>query len=103
MEIAPIKHSVMREDVVRKRNLISSLTPIDEFVVFVPHPTGPGPQRQVSVSHCATLEWRRPHSQATHSTTFYIVPNDILDIDIVLGYEDYGPTSGAHPCFYTNR
>ncbi|KAF2686955.1 hypothetical protein K458DRAFT_402477 [Lentithecium fluviatile CBS 122367] len=95
MRNEPIMHSVMREDVARKRKITTSRA--EECYVSVPHPTVARAHTQVPVLECATVEWRRPQSNSTHSTTFYIVPRDVLDIDILLGYEDSGEGASGYP------
>jgi hypothetical protein len=95
MRTAPIACSVMREDVVHKRGLTASLRETDECRVFVPYPPGSHAQTQVPVTYRAKLEWIRPRSNSTHSTTFYIVPKALLDVDVVLGYKDSGEAASG--------
>lgn len=78
----------MREEVARRHNIATSTA--EEYTVSVPHNAAPHAHIQVLVSECVTLQWRRPQSNTTHNTTFYIVPKNVLDIDILLGYEDSG-------------
>jgi len=93
MRTAPIAHSLMREEVVHRRNLTASLVPAEECGVFLPYPAGSHAQKEVPVTYCAKLEWFRSGSNSTHSTTFYIVPREMqhmLDVDVLLGYKDSG-------------
>jgi len=91
MSTAPIKYSVIREDVVVERNLNAaySLRQAEEQQIYVPCREAEKLQL-VSVEWCIQLTWRRPDSQATHSTLFYVVPKDILEPDMLLGFEDSG-------------
>ena len=94
MKTAPITYSVIRDDVVGKRNLEDSfsLSPAEVAHVQVPHRVSGGVQT-VPVSWSIDLTWRRPHSDSTHSTVFYLVPKEVLDIDMCLGYDDSGDAS----------
>ena len=91
MNTAPIKYSVIREDVVVERSLNDaySLIPAEVQQIYVPCRAAESPQL-VSVEWCIQLTWRRPDSQATHSTLFYIVPKVLLESDMLLGFEDSG-------------
>ena len=91
MNTAPIKYSVIREDVVLKRNLHAaySLSPIEEQQIHVPCRATENLQL-VSVEWCIELTWRRRDSEATHSTMFYVVPKGLLEPDMLLGSEDSG-------------
>jgi len=94
MKTAPITYSVIRDDVVGKRNLEDSfsLNPAEVAHVQVPHRVS-GEVQLVPVSWSIDLTWRRPHSDSTHSTVFYLVPKEVLDIDMCLGYDDSGDAS----------
>jgi hypothetical protein len=100
MKSAPIKYSLIRDDVVGKRNLDDSfnLSSAEVTRVEVPHHASGGVQL-VPVSCSIDLTWRRPHSNSTHSTMFYVVSKEVLDIDMYLGYEDSDKDS---PSMYTN-
>jgi hypothetical protein len=89
MKSAPIKYSVIRDDVVGKRNLddSSNLNSAELIQVEVPHRASGGIQI-VPTSWSIHLTWRRPHSDSTHSTMFYVVSRDVLDIHMYLGYQD---------------
>ncbi|EDU45108.1 predicted protein [Pyrenophora tritici-repentis Pt-1C-BFP] len=91
MKTAPIKYSVIRDDVVvkRKLNVAYSLSPAEEQEIYVPCRMT-GNLQLVSVEWCIELTWRRPDSEATHSTMFYVVPKDRLGPDMLLGFEDSG-------------
>jgi hypothetical protein len=95
MKPAPIKHSVIRDDVVHERNLDNHLTQADELQVTVPQISNPDTQIYVRVFECVTLTWRRHNSNSTHSTKFYVVPKSALAIDVLLGYEDSGGYGGG--------
>jgi len=91
MRSASIKFSVIGGDVVGKRNLEDSfnLSQAEFTHVEVPHRVT-GETQLVPVSCAIELTWRRPHRNTTHNTLFYVVPKEVLDIDILLGYEDSG-------------
>jgi hypothetical protein len=95
MKSAPIKHSVIREDVVRERNLDNHLTQTDELQVTVPPVSNPDTEIYVRVFECITLTWRRHNSNKTHNTKFYVVPQSALAIDVLLGYQDSGGYGGG--------
>lgn len=99
MKTASITYSVIRDDVVGKRNLEESfgLTHADIAHVQVPNRVS-GQAQLIPVSWSIGLTWRRPHSDSTHSTTFYLVPKEVLDIDMYLGSDDSGEGS---PGVYT--
>jgi hypothetical protein len=89
MRSASIEHSVIREDIVGRRNLddTSNVSRAELDHVEVPHRVT-GAFQPVRVSFAIELTWRRPHSGSTHDTLFYVVPKDALDIDMLLGYKD---------------
>lgn len=88
---APIQHSVIREDIIHRRNLTGNLEWINPPQnVLVTHSGTPHIPREVTVRCSVELTWRRPNSESTHSTKFYIVPGAMLDTDVLLGYEDSG-------------
>lgn len=91
MRPALIKHSVIRGDVVGRRQLEDSFNISQAGLthVEVPHRVT-GELRLVPVSCAIELTWRQPHSNSTHETLFYVVPKETLDIDILLGYDDSG-------------
>lgn len=91
MNTASIKYSVIREDVVFKRNLNAaySLSPVEQLQIQVPC-LATGDLQLVSVGWCIELTWRRRGSEATHSTMFYMVPKGLLELDMVLGSDDSG-------------
>ena len=103
MRTAPIKHSVMREDFVRKRNLAAILSQGEETLLSLPYPSAPNAFTQFTVSCYASLEWRRPHSSRTHYTTFFIVPEQMLDVDVLLGYDDAGESSSGAYYFHCSH
>jgi hypothetical protein len=92
MKSAPIKYSVIRDDVVGRRNLEDSfpLSQAEVTDVEVPHRASGGVQL-VQVHWSIDLTWRRPHSDSTHGTIFYLVPKEVLDVDMCLGCDDSGP------------
>jgi hypothetical protein len=99
MRTAPIRHSVIR-DAVLTRSLNASLSPVEGYHVSVPDLTNPDIHRDVLVSYFTKLTWRRPSSDSTHSTTFYVVSRNVLDTDVLLGDEDSGEvTSGVYARF----
>ena len=97
LKTAQIPHSVIREDAVTRLGDSVVTDAEDNFQVMVPHPADPNLRRTVHVEESVTLTWRRPHSDATHDTTFFLVPKDMLNTDILLGYVDSGE---GHPGVY---
>lgn len=94
MRNAQIELSVISEHMFDEGRICEShITSVPRQVISVPRPGLPGSFLNVSVSSCAKLTWKRPGSR-THSTTFYLVPPDMLDIDVLLGCEDSG--EGMH-------
>lgn len=62
---------------------------IPEQSIHLPRRGFPGAFVNVTVTACVRLTWQRPRSR-THSTWFYLVPEEMLDIDVLLGYDDSG-------------
>ena len=103
MKTAQIRHSIIREDVAHKRSLNASINQEEETQVFVPCTSNPEDYTEIRVSESITLIWRRPNSNSTHSTTFFLVSKNVLNTDVVLGYEDSGEgSSGVYTCFPCN-
>lgn len=93
MRAASIQYSLIREDVVLERGLRSSLVKLDEFSVSVPHGTDTEDLEDIQVSFSISITWRRPGSNSTHATKFYVVPNDTIDTDLLLGNADSGQST----------
>jgi hypothetical protein len=95
MRTAPIRDSLIREEVVHERDLVSQLTRIEEHQVTVPFITNPGSYLPVLVFESITLTWRRHNSNKTHNTTFYVLPRSDMSADVLLGSQDSGEYSAG--------
>lgn len=94
MNTAPIRHSVIREDIVSRLGIDVDQ---EEGFVYLPNLANPNSWTPVRTDTSVTLDWRRPKSQATHSTTFLLVRKDLLDTDVLLGFGDSGEIQpGVH-------
>lgn len=93
---APIPHSVVREAVVERPEFRDDLFESDLDSVWVPYSTRSSELREVAVIDSIKLTWSRLGAKTTHRTIFYVVANDMLDIDLILGSKDTGePTQGV--------
>jgi hypothetical protein len=92
MRSAPmIEYSVISEHMFETgRICASNIQETDEEQISLPRRGFPGALIQISVSSCAKLTWKRSTSNASHKTIFYLVPQEFLDIDILLGSLDSG-------------
>lgn len=100
MRTAPIEYSVIREDVVYERLFRSaSISPVPGERISLPCPGVSGDM--LISSFWTELTWRRPDSDPTHKTAFYLVPRRLLDIDVLLGYRDSG--EGVYHRFCPSR
>jgi hypothetical protein len=90
---AAIEFSLIREDIANER--ITSTAPIegDHHHIVVPNTVNPETCAEVRISESITLTWRRPRSDSTHRTTFFLVSRDVLSTDVLLGYKDSGEGS----------
>lgn len=77
MRTGPIKHSLVRQELVHQRNLTGSIN-WDVSITY----------NGVCSMGSVELTWRRPKSASTHRTTCYVIPG--LKTDLYLGYEDSG-------------
>jgi hypothetical protein len=87
---ANIEHSVIRHDIVHKRHLSGAIERLNGCYVSVTQSATPHLQRQVQAFSCINLDWRRPNSDITQRSTFYLVPRGELDTDVLLSYHDSG-------------
>jgi hypothetical protein len=91
MRMAQTEHSVIGEHMFQDGRICEdNITSIPEQRVAVPIRNSPGASKDVFVSSTAKLTWTRPRSSATHSTVFYLVPSENVDIDVLLGCHDSG-------------
>jgi hypothetical protein len=91
MRPAPIDYSVIGEHLFAHGRISDShKEEIDPQQMLVPYRGVAGSFRQVLVSYRAELTWKRAKSNSTHSTVFYLVPTEFLDIDVLLGNPDSG-------------
>lgn len=95
MRTAPVEHSLIGEDVVVERELRTSLAEVEETRVSVPSGTDSDYFEDVQVSFSIHLTWRRPSSNLSHATLFYVVPKGMIDSDLVLGSIDSGKTTSG--------
>jgi hypothetical protein len=91
MKPAPIEHSVIGEHMFLVGRICeSNIEDIDEELISIPRRGVPGTLIQVAVSSRAELTWKRSTSNASHKTMFYLMPQEFLDIDLLLGSPDSG-------------
>lgn len=96
MKLAQINHSVIGEHMFKKGRIPgNNIEEIDEQWISIPKRGNPGAFVSVKVASCAELTWKRIWpakfiSQASHSTIFYLAPQELLDIDVLLGQSDSG-------------
>jgi hypothetical protein len=93
LKTAPIEYSVIGQHMLSDGRINESeIEEIDERRIAIPQRGIPGTLIDVTVSLRVQLTWRRTRtkSNASHSTTFYIVRQEFLDIDVLLGSPDSG-------------
>lgn len=90
MRTAPIANSVIRHGLISKSELDANMVSTEEREVHIPLGADTGTVTAVPFHRAVQLTWRRLKSDMTHNTTFYVVPEKLLDIDILLGYLDSG-------------
>ncbi|KAF1919371.1 hypothetical protein BDU57DRAFT_512432 [Ampelomyces quisqualis] len=91
MRTAQIEYSVIGEHMFQDGRICEDhVIAITEQRLAVPIRNSPGASKDVVVSSAAKLTWVRPRSSASHSTTFYLVPSENVDIDVLLGCHDSG-------------
>jgi hypothetical protein len=95
MRTANVEHSVIRQDIVLKRHLNGIPNQLDQCYVTVTQSTTPHLLEEVQAGSSIDLDWRRPHSEITDRTTFYIVSGDALDTDVLLSCHDSGGSSSG--------
>jgi hypothetical protein len=90
MMLAPIEYSVINEQMFDTGRICdSNIEEIDEEEISVPRRGAPG-LLSLTVSSRAKLTWKRSKSNASHMTVFYLVNQEFLDVDILLGSLDSG-------------
>jgi hypothetical protein len=91
MMLAPIEYSVISEQMFDNGRICdSNIEEIDEEEISVPRRGAPGLLSQITVSSRAKLTWKRSKSNASHTTMFYLVHQQFLDVDLLLGSLDSG-------------
>jgi hypothetical protein len=93
LKTAPIEYSVIGLQMLSDGRICErEIKEIDEQQISIPQRGIPGTLVDVTVSFRVQLTWRRTRtkSNASHSTTFYLVRQEFLDIDILLGSLDSG-------------
>jgi hypothetical protein len=92
MKSAQVEHSVINDNMFAAGRICGSNIEeeIPEQEIAIPCRRTPEMYTYVTVSSCAKLTWRRSSSDATHKTLFYLVPQEYLDIDVLLGIRDSG-------------
>jgi hypothetical protein len=101
MKLAPIEYSVIGEHMFTAGRICeSNIKAIEEEQISVPQRGVPGALRQITVSSRAELTWKRSISNASHRTTFFLVAQEFLDTDLLLGSLDSGEGmySWPHAC-----
>jgi hypothetical protein len=98
MMLAPIEYSVINEHMFHAGRICNSnIEEIDEEEISVPRRGAPGTFTQITVSSRAKLTWKRSKSNASHKTMFYLVDQEFLDIDLLLGSLDSGEGTSVTP------
>ncbi|KAF1922179.1 uncharacterized protein M421DRAFT_427198 [Didymella exigua CBS 183.55] len=88
---APIEYSVINKHMFDAGRICdSNIEEIAEEQISVPRRGAPGTFRQITVSSRAKLTWKRSKSNASHETTFFLVDQEFLDIDLLFGSLDSG-------------
>jgi len=81
---------LIRKKALWNRGFVTGQVAVNESVSV------PGRQKPVSVSNAVDLTWRRPNALMTSKDTFYVVPDGLIDCDVVLGcdesFEDQHPS-----------
>lgn len=96
MKLAQTNYSVIGEHMIKEGRIPgNNVEDIDEQWISIPKKGAPGSSVSVKVTSCAELTWKRMKptrfmSQASHSTVFYLVAQELLDIDVLLGNADSG-------------
>jgi hypothetical protein len=101
MKLAPIEYSVIGQHMFTAGRICeSNIKAIEEEQISVPQRGVPGALRQITVSSRAELTWKRSISNASHRTTFFLVAQEFLDTDLLLGSLDSGEGmySWPHAC-----
>jgi hypothetical protein len=114
LRTAPIEYSVIGQHMFSDGRISKSeIEELDERQISIPQRGTPGTFVDVAVLFRVQLTWRRTRtkSNASHSTTFYLVGQEFLDIDILLGSPDSGegmfitlcPSTQVHRGFATRE
>jgi hypothetical protein len=114
LRTAPIEYSVIGQHMLSDGRICESeIEELDERQISIPQRGIPGTFVDVTVSFRVQLTWRRTRtkSNASHRTTFYLVRQEFLDIDILLGSPDSGegmfitlcPNTQVHRGFATRK
>jgi hypothetical protein len=98
MMLAPIEYSVISKQMFDAGRICdSNIEELDEEKISVPRRGAPGILTQVTVSSRAKLTWKRSKSNASHTTMFYLVHQEFLDVDLLLGSLDSGEGTSLIP------
>lgn len=80
----PGKHNLIGDSLAFSDGFVARKFPVDESV-FVP--LSSGGQRREKVTVGVTVSWHRYKELKTKSGTFYVVSSNLLDCDVILGFE----------------
>jgi hypothetical protein len=100
MMLAPIEYSVISEQMFDAGRICdSNIEELEGEEISVPKRGSLGMLAQVTVYSRAKLTWKRSKSNATHTTMFYLVHQEFLDVDLLLGSLDSGEGTSlfTHP------
>lgn len=104
MRTAPVENSLIAEDVIHGRDLVSSLCAVEQQHVYVPRGVDFEELDTFGASYSIKLTWRRSTAGSSHVTIFYVVRKGLMDTDVVLGAKDSGEdTSGTCNPAASNR
>lgn len=96
MKSAPIEYSVIGEHMFSNDRICeSNIRVMEHQQISVPRRGVPNTFVKATVSSFADLTWKSATTGASHKTTFYIVSQEHVDIDTLLGSTDSGEGMSA--------
>lgn len=86
-----VRYSLIRKEA-QERVLSEELIEGDRhYDITLPETAIPlGIHPEICISESVLLTWSRRRNNPTHRTRFFLVSNDVLRTDVLLGYEDSG-------------
>ncbi|CAG5142324.1 uncharacterized protein ALTATR162_LOCUS1129 [Alternaria atra] len=88
----PGKYNLIGDQVVFDRGFGASQVGVEELIP-VQHQSGK--QRLVTVKRAVNITWRRRNELRSRLNTFYVVPADMLDSDVLLASDEYSAPNKA--------